>query len=129
MKALDIKVERTGFPVTLAGEKFFFDCSTEHIEEYEVKYVEVEKKLNDLDDDGDIDSQKEALRMGYDVMLGEGAFEKLYDKVPDLIAWINAFFDLSAGIAQNVDEFKKSQDKKAADLKSKYLKKKAKKKR
>ena len=129
MKALDIKVERTGFPVSLAGEEFFFDCSTEHVEDYEAKYVEVEKKLNGLDDNGDIDSQKEALRMGYDVMLGEGAFEKLYDKVPDLIAWINAFFDLSAGIAQNVDEFKKSQDKKAADLKSKYLKKKAKKKR
>lgn len=130
MKALDIKVERTGFPVTLAGEEFFFDCSTEHIEEYETQYIEVEKKLHELaDDEGNIEAQKEALKLGFDVMLGEGAFEKLYENVPDLIAWINAFFDLTAGIAQNIDEFKKSQDKKAADLKSKYLKKKAKKKR
>lgn len=130
MKALEIKVERTGFPVTLAGQEFFFDCSTERIEDYETQYVEVEKKLNELaDDNNDIESQKEALQLGFDVMLGEGAFEKLYENVPDLVAWMNAFFDLSAGIAQNIDEFKKTQDKKATDLKSKYLNKKAKKKR
>ncbi|WP_379946466.1 DUF6673 family protein [Enterococcus devriesei] len=124
MKAVDIKVERTGFPVTLAEVEFFFDCSTEHIEKYESEYVQVEKKLSELNEDN-IESQKEALRLGYDVMLGEGAFDKLYGKVPDLIAWINAFFDLSEGIAQNIEGFKKSQEKKASDVKTKYLKKKA----
>ncbi|SET33295.1 hypothetical protein SAMN04487821_11020 [Enterococcus malodoratus] len=125
MKALNITVERTGFPVSLAGLDFFFDCSAEHIEEYEVKYTEVERKLKELEDDGDIESKKEALGLGYDVMLGEGAFKKLYEKVPDLIAWINAFFDLAGGIAQNINEFKNDQENKSKDLEKKYLKKKA----
>ena len=128
MKAINIEVNRTGFPVTLAGIEFFFDCSTEHIEKYESKYVEVEKKLKELDENDSIDSQKEALQLGYDVMLGEGAFDKLYKQVPDLLAWINAFFDLSSGIGKNVDEFKKEQEQKSNQLKSKYLNKKSKKK-
>lgn len=125
MKALNINVERTGFPVSLAGLDFFFDCSAEHIEEYEVKYAEVEKKLNELKDDDDIESKKEALGLGYDVMLGDGAFTKLYNEVPDLIAWINAFFDLASGIAQNIDEFKKEQENKSNNIQKEYLKKKA----
>lgn len=125
MKALKINVERTGFPVSLAGLEFFFDCSAEHIEEYEVKYAEVEKKLNELEDDNDIQSKKEALGLGYDVMLGDGAFKKLYKEIPDLIAWINAFFDLASGIAQNIDAFKKEQENKSKDLENEYLKKKA----
>ena len=125
MKALNINVERTGFPVTLSGLNFFFDCSAEHIEEYKVKYAEVEKKLNELKDDDDIESKKEALGLGYDVMLGDGAFSKLYKDVPDLIAWINAFFDLASGIAQNIDEFKQEQESKSNNVQKEYLKKKA----
>ena len=125
MTALNINVERTGVPVTLAGFNFFFDCSAEHIEEYEVKYAEVEKKLNELKDDDDIESKKEALGLGYDVMLGDGAFSKLYKEVPDLIAWINAFFDLASGIAQNIDEFKQEQESKSNNVQKEYLKKKA----
>lgn len=41
MKALEIKVERTGFPVKIAGHEFFFDCSLEHIKEYEETYDKV----------------------------------------------------------------------------------------
>lgn len=125
MKALNIKVERTGFPVHLAGLEFFFDCSTEHIEEYEVKYVDVEKKLNSLKDEGNNEATLEALRLGYDVMLGEGAFNKLYSEIPDSIAWINAFFDLSSGIAENIEDFKREQEDKSKNLKKEYLKKKA----
>lgn len=125
MKALNINVERTGFPVTLSGLNFFFDCSAEHIEEYKVKYAEVEKKLNESKDDDDIESKKEALGLGYDVMLGDGAFSKLYKEVPDLIAWINAFFDLASGIAQNIDEFKQEQESKSNNVQKEYLKKKA----
>lgn len=124
MKALDIKVERTGFPVILAGHEYFFDCSAEHIEKYETQYTEVEKKLNDIKNE-DLDSQKEALGLGFDVMLKPGAFEELYHETPDVIAWGNAFFDLADGIARNIDSFKKEQENKSDQLKNKYLNKKS----
>lgn len=78
-----------------------------------------------MKDDDDIESKKEALGLGYDVMLGDGAFSKLYKEVPDLIAWINAFFDLASGIAQNIDEFKQEQESKSNNVQKEYLKKKA----
>lgn len=130
MKALEIKVERTGFPIVLAGHEFFFDSSPEHLIEVQKNYKEFEKGVESIEvtDEDDIDSldlesYKDLLGKGYDVMLGEGTFDKLYDEIPDINAWLNAFFDLYSGIAEQLDEFKDEQTKKSERLKQKYLKK------
>ncbi|MEX1497698.1 MULTISPECIES: hypothetical protein [Enterococcus] len=130
MKALEIKVERTGFPIVLAGHEFFFDSSPEHLIEVQKNYEEFEKGVESIEvtDEDDIDSldlesYKDLLGKGYDVMLGEGTFDKLYDEIPDINAWLNAFFDLYSGIAEQLDEFKDEQTKKSERLKQKYLKK------
>lgn len=128
MQGLKINVERTGFPIELGGHKFFFDCSTEHIEEYEEKFTAVGPKLEKLEQGDDtIEDYKKALTIGYDAMLGEGTFEKLYDSVPDVVAWINAFYTLAEGIAEKVSEVQKEQSSKSDELKKQYLKKKKKK--
>ncbi|MGG5331617.1 hypothetical protein [Enterococcus sp. AZ163] len=128
MQGLKINVERTGFPIELGGHKFFFDCSTEHIEEYEEKFAAVGPKLEKLEQGDDtIEDYKKALTIGYDAMLGEGTFEKLYDSVPDVVAWINAFYTLAEGIAEKVSEVQKEQSSKSDELKKQYLKKKKKK--
>lgn len=129
MKTLDIKVERTGFPVQLAGMEFFFDCSSEHIAEYEVGYQALLAKLKDEADneDADLSQLKSLLGDAYDLLLGDGSFDKLYDMIPDIIAWKNALQDLSVGIYENVELYKKEQQQRAKELKEKYFLKKAKK--
>lgn len=130
MQGLKINVERTGFPIELAGNEFFFDCSTEHIKEYEDKFAAVGPQLEKLEQGDDtVEDYKKALEIGYDAMLGEGTFEKLYESVPDVIAWVNAFFSLSEGIAQKVAEVQKEQSSKSDELKKQYLNKKNKKKK
>lgn len=133
MKALEIKVERTGFPIRLAGHEFFFDCSLEHLTEYEQTYDKVIQELKELGEQSDEMSNElyiSILTKGYDSVLGSGTFEILYKDVPDIIAWLNAFYDLSTGINESVEEFTKKQGKlleernrKSEDLKEKYLKK------
>ncbi|MDU1706954.1 MAG: hypothetical protein E6826_00375, partial [Anaerococcus vaginalis] len=71
----------------------------------------------------DLEPYKELLAKGYDVMLGEGTFDTLYADIPDINAWLNAFFDLYNGIADQLDEFKEEQTKNSQRLKQKYLKK------
>lgn len=129
MKTLDISVERTGFPVKLDGEEFFFDCSTEHITAYETDYQELMKKLESeaTQEEPDLDQVRNMLGEAYDLLLGHGAFDRLYPKIPDTIAWSNALIDLSEGIYQNVQSFKKEQEQKSKDVKEKYLLKKSKK--
>ncbi|HFE9852687.1 TPA: hypothetical protein ACGBG5_003150 [Enterococcus faecalis] len=130
MKALEIKVERTGFPIILAGHEFFFDSSPEHLIEVQKNYETFEKEINSIEgpsendvDNLDLEPYKELLGKGYDVMLGEGTFDKLYADIPDINAWLNAFFDLYSGIADQLDVFKNKQMKNSEQLKQKYLKK------
>lgn len=130
MKALEINVARTGFPVIIAGHKFFFDSSPEHLIEVQKNYEAFEKEVDSIEgpneDDAnslDLEPYKELLAKGYDVMLGEGTFDTLYADIPDVNAWLNAFFDLYNGIADQLDEFKEEQTKNSQRLKQKYLKK------
>lgn len=44
MKALEINVKRTGFPVILAGHEFFFDSSPEHLIEVQKTMKRLKKK-------------------------------------------------------------------------------------
>jgi hypothetical protein len=133
MKALDIKVERTGFPIILAGHEFFFDCSLEHLTEYEEAYDKVMQELKELEDQAeekDNELYVTILTKGYDSILGAGSFGVLYKEVPDIIAWLNAFYDLSLGISESIEEFTNKQgkmleerSKKSEELKQQYLKK------
>ncbi|WP_434102704.1 hypothetical protein [Enterococcus faecalis] len=61
------------------------------------------------------------LAKGYDVMLGEGTFDTftVYADIPDINAWLNAFFDLYNGIADQLNEFKEEQTKNSQRLKQK----------
>ncbi|WP_262348925.1 hypothetical protein [Enterococcus faecalis] len=44
MKALEINVARTGFPVIIAGHEFFFDSSPEHLIEVQKTMKRLKKK-------------------------------------------------------------------------------------
>ena len=125
---MDIKVKRTGFPITIAGIEFFFDSSVEGVEKYARDYQEAVDYLNNLEEVGDsIEERKNILRKAYDTILGEGSFDLLYDKIPDVIAWNDTFFVMLDGIEQEVSKVVKEQNKKTENIMKLYDKKKQKK--
>lgn len=99
----DIKIERSGFDISIGGVMFFFDTSEGHIREYmelqEDPDAFVQKVLDksqstqfdpenlDIETfDTVIDDQKEALKIAIDTILGAGSFDRLYSKWPDVLA-------------------------------------------
>lgn len=107
---VSVGVELSGFPVLVGSEKFFFSTAEENVERFlefqknPEAYVAKVQAIADSTDITDKDfktaddlptveeyreyvgSQKEALTIMYDIMLGEGAFDRLYNVYHDSMA-------------------------------------------
>ena len=81
---IKIQTERTDIPVEIGDLKFSFDTSDESILEFRKRGEEVAEELKNIeineDDEEDeiIKRAKEILQTGFEIMLGKGAFEKIY---------------------------------------------------
>lgn len=106
---LNIDIERTGFPIAIAGLEFFFDSSVEGINKYQENYLEALEMVESLEIEEDatdaviLNQRVEVYRQSYDMILGQGAFDQIYLRVGDIIALEKAFFKLIKGIDMHVD--------------------------
>lgn len=147
-EALNIKINKTGFPVNVGEVELWFDSSLENLKTFinieklaEEKLNEVRKKAKHVhfpDDvstenvdevsEDDIESAfsatKEFIAIQYDLMFGDGAFKKIYEVHPDIIALEAALEAVGEGIAAKLKE---SEAKRAQGVEAKqkeYIKKK-----
>ena len=106
--AIKIQTEKTEIPVEIGNLKFSFDVSDESIKKFRREALEVQKEFHSIsvskNDDEALEQAKGALKRGFDFMLGEGAFEKIYDLSPSVIACMNYFVQLQEGIEQELKE-------------------------
>lgn len=122
MEEINIKLERTGFPVKIGGHEFFYSTSSESAK----RYVELEATVNDrikelqksIVDTAIIDGQtvdvdsfgkaidyaKEGVKLNYDLLLGEGTFDTLYADFPDVEALSRALIEVRANIELKLEE-------------------------
>lgn len=122
MEEINIKLERTGFPVKIGGHEFFYSTSSESAK----RYVELEATVNerikelqksivdtaiidgqtvDVDSFGKaIDYAKEGVKLNYDLLLGEGTFDTLYTDFPDVEALSRALIEVRANIELKLEE-------------------------
>lgn len=108
MEPLVIDVERTGFPVKIGSNEFFFDSSIEGISKYQENYakalVEVQalEILDDTDEKEVLSQRVEVFRKAFDIVLGEGSFDKIYKEINDIIALEKIFYKVVSGIDMHV---------------------------
>lgn len=107
MEPLVINVNRTGFPIKIGSNEFFFDSSIEGISKYQENYLvalEAVKQLEIKDDTSEevLKQRVEVYRQSYDIILGEGSFDKIYKEITDVIALEKAFYDIVKGIDMHV---------------------------
>lgn len=117
METLVIDVQRTGFPIKIGKNEFFFDSSIEGISKYQENYVkalEEVKKLEIVDetDEKEVLRQRiEVFRKAFDIVLGDGSFDKIYEEINDIIALEGVFYKVVDGIEMHVklvvDEYSK----------------------
>ena len=99
--AIKIQTERTDIPVEIGDLKFSFDTSDESILKFRKKGKEVAEELKNIEINEDDEEEeiikraKEILQTGFEIMLGKGAFEKIYDLSPSIAICTSYFYQLS----------------------------------
>lgn len=152
---LNFELKKNGFPIIIGGIEFFFDTSTEKLKEffvrqelYEAEFEKLQVEftkltgISDLDEenpeeyakmkveiDKTLDLTKRTTRADYDALLGEGAFDKIYEAFHDLDKLKEVFYDIEDAVAEAiVKDAEKRADKfnakRAEVLKKKALKRK-----
>ena len=118
MTEIDIKLERTGFPVKIGGHEFFYSTSSESVKRYVdleatvkerqksiVETAVIDGETVDVDSFGKaIDYAKEGVKLNYDMLLGEGTFDTLYADFPDVEALSRAFVEVRANIELKLEQ-------------------------
>ena len=144
--SIDIQLKKSGFPINVGGHELWFDLRAEKVKEYAELEQEVNKRLNEIQkeimdksiDDGDkvnfdnfdgaIELTKESTKLNYDLIFGEGTFDKLYNDFPDIQALTEAWIQVQACIEVKLEQLKEEREKeseqKVLDFKAKLAEKK-----
>lgn len=142
---INIELKRSGFPVKIGEFEFWFDTSNEAMKRFikinEVvndKYNAYLKELSDRANKGEFDDakngeindtvidqaiefEKKKVEIKYDVLFGEGSFEKLYAKYPDYLALDEALDQADTLIGKELEKIQKEREEKAKEHTADYL--------
>lgn len=100
--AIKIQTKTTQIPIELGDLTLYFDMSDEGIEKLFKAGETFEKEIAKIEKD-DVDSLKEMLKKTYDLFLGEGAFEKVYEIYPSIIVLTNYFWQIYEGLIDEIE--------------------------
>ena len=121
--SIKIQTQKPEIPVEIGDLKFSFDVSDESIKKFRNEAIKVQKELEEIaisdNDDEALEQAKEALKRGFEIMLGEGSFKKIYDISPSLVLCMQYFVQIAIGIEEELKIMGFSQSQK--DLAKKYL--------
>ncbi|MEN0648917.1 DUF6673 family protein [Caldifermentibacillus hisashii] len=121
--AIKIQTQKPEIPVEIGDLKFSFNVSDESIKKFRNEAIKVQKELEEIaisdNDDQALEQAKEALKRGFEIMLGEGSFKKIYDISPSLVLCMQYFVQIAIGIDEELKNMGFSQSQK--DLAKKYL--------
>lgn len=152
MADIKIGIKRTGFPVKIGEIELWFDSSIENLKKFfnidklAAERLEQTKKMAEsivlpeeineetikamdgqtIDDAFNVN--KEFIAIQYDLIFGDGTFEKVYEKYPDIMALEDVLEQVGKAVAQKVEDMENERHEKSVVKVSDHLKKKASKK-
>lgn len=107
--AIKIQTKQTGIPIEIGEHTFYFDTSDESIANFHNNYEKVMKDLDSINVEGanipeTLEASKGVLKKGFDLFLGEGAFEKIYKMSPSVTIIMQYFVQIAEGIEEELNE-------------------------
>ncbi|EFM32547.1 TPA: hypothetical protein VIQ90_001782 [Streptococcus pyogenes] len=144
MSIINIDLKRTGFPVKIGVIELWFDTSQERLLEFFDVEAEVSRRFNEyekqiieanlskrIEDEGltkevakgALDLETKYLEINYDLLFGDGTFNKLYETYPDKEALESTLEVVSREIEQKLNELKIKRQKIVEEKVKKYKKK------
>lgn len=119
--AINIQQKKVGIPVTLGELEFFIDTSDNAMEDIKDNYEAIVKKFEEKDLVQDLETAKSVLEEGFDMLLGQGAFEKVYEQTPSAMLCAEYLAALMEGVSEEIN---KQHSQVQKNIKKKYLNKK-----
>lgn len=106
MSIIKIQLETPAIPVEIGKLKFEFNTSDESIQAFRDNAYVIKDEIEKVGTaDGDeFEEAKEILRKGFDLILGEGAFDKIYKQTPSIMSVAKYFVQLSQSISQELNK-------------------------
>lgn len=101
--AIKIQTQTTQIPIEIGEVTLHFDMSDENIDKLFRAQETFEKDIAKVDKD-DIEGLKEILRKTYDLLLGEGSFDKVYTLSPSVVILTQYFWSIYEGIVEEVEK-------------------------
>lgn len=121
-KGINIPIKKAGFPINIGEVEIWFDDRIEAIADFWDRDEESQEQLNALDQEiekaqlkdineknidkktynSTFDFKKKELKIRYDSLLGDGAFEEIYSKHPDIRELMSIYEPLEESILEIV---------------------------
>lgn len=121
---IKIETKKVGIPVEIGELEFVVGTSDKELLAYEENQKEVIKAFESAEESTTVEELKVVLEKGFDTLLGDGSFEKIYTQTPSIVECSKYLLTLYEGV---LEEFAKigNIDKQSKKV-EKYLKKKKK---
>ena len=106
--AIRIEEKKTEIPVEIGELKFAFKVTDNAVLDFRKNGLAMVDELKNLqikpdeEDETALEKVKEVLRKGFDTILGEGAFEKIYGMTPSVFLLMRYFEQLATGLADEL---------------------------
>lgn len=106
--AIRIEEKKAEIPVEIGDLKFSFKVTDEAVLDFRKNGLAMVDELKNLqikpdeEDETALEKVKEVLRKGFDTILGEGAFEKIYGMTPSVFLLMRYFEQLATGLADEL---------------------------
>lgn len=106
MTTIKIQLETPAIPVEIGKLKFEFDTSDESILAFRQTATTFGDELENVEvaEGKEFEQAKEILRKGFDLILGKGSFEKIYEQTPSVMSVIKYFVQLTQSITEQLNK-------------------------
>lgn len=105
--AIKIQTEKPVIPIEIGELHFEFPVDDEAIKKFREQIPKLKEELEKLEPENNEEDQeltKQALGRGYDVMLGEGSFDKIYKETPSIVYCMHYYSQLAEGLENELKE-------------------------
>ena len=104
--AIKINLQSTVIPVQLGDLKFEVDVADEKYDEIVKNFNGFLEKISELDEAKaeDVIQLKEIVKETYDQLLGEGTYEQIYDKMPNISFVAGVLVNLVVELAKEMQK-------------------------
>lgn len=99
--AIKIQTEKPVIPIEIGNLTFEFEITDENVKRFHLTQDEIKKEFEQIKGD-DYEKARETIKKAFDYILGDGAFEKIYELSPSIIVVSKYLNAVAEGLKEEI---------------------------